>query len=133
MRFLPIGCAVVLLVACGGSVAPTNDAGTSADASGDANADANACVYGATDTLASHKTCTTANDCLVQLIPVSCCKDVAYGVTAIYASTLKSEVATRTASCPACGCAAQPEDETGKLGVDFTVACEGGKCVAHAK
>ncbi len=122
---------VFVLVACGGSVAPSGDAGS--DATAEAGNDALACTYGPPGSLASAKSCTSAADCAFVLIPVSCCKDIAYGVRASAKDALAKEVGARTASCPACGCAAQPEDETGKLGVDFAASCDVGKCVAHAK
>lgn len=121
----------LVLIACGGSLSPAGDAG--ADAKTDAGGDASACTYGPPTSLAAAKTCTTVAQCTFILIPVSCCKDIAYGVVTTSKDALANEVGARTASCPACGCAAQPEDELGNLGVDFAASCDNGKCVAHAK
>lgn len=129
MRSLAV--ASLFLIACGGSLAPSGDAGS--DAKTEGGNDAAACTYGPPTSLAAAKTCTTPTQCTFILIPISCCKDIAYGVVTTSTDALANEVGVRTASCPACGCAAQPEDETGKLGVDFTASCDNGKCVAHAK
>lgn len=123
--------AALVLAACGGSVSPSGDAG--ADAKPDVGADALACTYGPPSSVPASKACTSSAQCTFVLIPVSCCKEVAYGVLSSSKDAVTNEVGVRVASCPACGCAAQPEDELGKLGVDFTASCDVGKCTAHAK
>jgi hypothetical protein len=124
----------VLLLACGGAVSepPANDGGTG-DAVADTGSDALMCQYGAPSTLDARKSCVDSSECAFVSIPITCCQEIAYGVTVKYRDSIASEVATRTAGCPGCGCAAQPKDELGKAGVDFTASCDTGKCTAHAK
>ena len=125
---------LVLVLACGGSVfePPANDGGA-ADAAFDAPNDTLTCTYGAPTTLAAEKACLDSNECTYVSIPISCCQEVAYGVNAKFKAAIAAEVAARTTGCPGCGCAAQPKDELGKLGVDFSASCDQGKCTAHAK
>ena len=127
---------LVLVAACGGEVfpAPTTDGGPAADAAAETATDAPAvCRYGPPTTLAGQKSCVDSKECVFVTIKKTCCLDVAYGVNATFKDSVTHEVASRTASCPGCGCLAQPQDETGKQGGDFIVSCDQGKCTAHVK
>lgn len=124
----------VVVLACGGSVfpEPPTDGGAK-DAAADVSDGAPICQYGAPSALATDKACVDSTQCTFVRIAISCCQEVAYGVNAKYKDVIASDVASRTASCPGCGCLAQSKDETDKFGSTFEATCDQGKCTAHAK
>jgi hypothetical protein len=134
MRIPSLTVALALLVAaCGGQTTPV-DASVLPDAARDAAGDGGAsCQYGPPPGFEALRSCSAATDCDTVYIPKDCCGDVVYGVRSEHVRPVSGDVTARIAGCPQCGCAAQPVDEFGQRGTSFSAACEGGKCVAHAK
>lgn len=120
---------LVFFVACGGTVIGT-DGGSSTDAA--SGSDTPMCTYAETRTSAD-RTCMTANDCTVVIRSVTCCMEQHEGIRKDVAPRFDSEQSAMTKGCPGCGCAAQPIDDLGMKGIDFTVSCDMSVCTSHAK
>jgi len=133
MRILPRSLVLAAVVAACGGQTTSLDASVGADAAQDASGDGSSCQYGPPPGFEALRSCKVATDCDIVHVPKDCCGDVVYGVRSEQVRPVAGEVNARTAGCPQCGCAAQPVDEFGQRGTSFTAACEGGKCVAHAK
>lgn len=121
--------ALAVLAACGGKQ-DGGDAGT--DASVDTGSDALMCTYEETRT-SSDRTCNISADCVVVTRDLSCCQSQDEGIRSDAAQKFQSDQAALTAACPACGCAAEPQDELGVKGALFTATCDNGLCTAHAQ
>jgi hypothetical protein len=116
---------VAAFAACGGKQ-------DGVDAGADTGSDAQMCTYTETRT-PSDRSCNVSADCVVVERELSCCQSQDEGIRADAAKKFQSDQAALTAGCPACGCAAQPQDELGVKGTSFTATCDNGSCTAHAQ
>ncbi len=130
-RYALIFAAFVAFAACGGKQDGGDDAGTDASTK-DTGSDAAVCSYTETRT-SSDRTCNAPSDCVVVVRDLSCCQSQDEGIRSDAAQKFQSDQAALTAACPACGCAAQPQDELGVKGTSFTATCDNGQCTAHAQ
>jgi hypothetical protein len=117
----------LVVLACGGKQ-DSGDAGS--DASADIGSDM--CTYEETRT-SSDRTCSVAADCVVVARDLSCCQSQDEGIRSDAAQKFQSDQTALTTSCPACGCAAEPQDELGNKGTSFIATCDNGSCTAHAQ
>ncbi len=121
--------AALALLACGGKQ-DGGDAGL--DAGADIGSDGPMCTYEETRT-SSDRTCNVAGDCVVVVRDLSCCQSQDEGIRVGAAQKFQSDQTALTTSCPACGCAAEPQDELGVKGTSFNATCDNGLCTAHAQ
>jgi hypothetical protein len=82
------------------------------------------------------KGCTNSDSCVIGYHQVDCCGTlIAIGINHSERDAFDAAEAAWEATCPACGCAAQPtKTEDGRTGTmaNITVTCDSGMCITHA-